>query len=49
MKKNGILRFTRYVLVLVTLLLLAACGNEPAAPPLAEPGQPTLVYIYTDG
>lgn len=44
------LRFTLYVLILVALLLpLTGCGSEPAAPPLAAPNQPTLVYVFTDG
>ena len=28
-------------------LLLTACSNDP--PLLAEPDEPTMVYIYTDG
>ena len=35
---------------LVLLLLVAslsACGGSQL-PPLAQPGQPTLVFIYTD-
>jgi len=44
-----VLRFTFYVLSLVPLLLLTGCASEPALPPLAVPGQPTLVFIYTDG
>jgi hypothetical protein len=45
--KAGVLRFV--VLTALLLLLLSGCGSEPAAPPLAEPGQPTLVYVFTDG
>jgi hypothetical protein len=29
------------------ILLLAACGEGPQ--PLGQAGQPTLVFIYTDG
>ncbi len=38
------------LLLLSTLfgLLLAACGQSSEPPPVAEPGQPTLVFIYTD-
>lgn len=38
------------MLLLITVLIpwLAACaGSGP--PPLAQTGQPTLVFIYTDG
>lgn len=31
------------------MLLLTGCGSEPVTPPLVEPGQPTLVYVFTDG
>ena len=37
------------VLLGLLLLLLTGCSSEPTAPPLAEPGQPSLVHIYTDG
>jgi hypothetical protein len=29
-------------------LVLAGCGGG-VTPPLVEPGQPTLVFIYTEG
>jgi hypothetical protein len=37
-----------FSLLAVIVLLLTAC-NGGATPPLTEAGQPTLVYIYTDG
>jgi len=33
--------------LLVAAGLLVACGGD-AVPPLAESGQPTLVFIYTE-
>jgi hypothetical protein len=37
-----------FSLLAVFALLLTACGGG-TAPPLAVAGQPTLVFIYTDG
>lgn len=31
----------------ILLILLAGCGSSATAPPLADPGQPTLIFIYT--
>jgi outer membrane biogenesis lipoprotein LolB len=36
------------LLLAVTIFLLPACSGT-TAPGLAEPGQATVVFIYTDG